>query len=129
MTKVQTKSRGKTMKPFFGAGLKSFLCLIGVLSLKSTALAEYNYRGNGGWGMGPGMMGWAAGTWFGSLFMLLFWVLLILLIVLVIRRLFASGASGSPGRDREESALDILKKRYARGEIDKEFETKKKDLS
>jgi putative membrane protein len=118
------------MKWFLGAGLKSFLCLSVVLSLKTTALADYNYRGYGGWGMGPGMMGWAAGTWFGPVFMLLFWVLIILLIVLLIRRIFSSGASGSPAPGREESALDILKKRYARGEIDKEeFETKKKDLS
>ena len=55
------------------------------------------------------------------------WIGAILVIVLLIRRLLAS----SPGGDskREESALDILKKRYARGEINKEeFEEKRKDL-
>ena len=70
------------------------------------------------------MMGWG---WFGGIMMGIIWIGAILVIVLLIRRLLAS----SPGGDskREESALDILKKRYARGEINKEeFEGKRKDL-
>jgi putative membrane protein len=36
---------------------------------------------------------------------------------------------GSHGQKSEETALEILKKRYARGEINKEeFEEKKRDL-
>ena len=38
-------------------------------------------------------------------------------------------AHGQGGAAREDSALDILEKRYARGEINKqEFEERKRDL-
>jgi len=61
--------------------------------------------------------------------MVIFWVAVIIGIIFLIRWLVQStGAGGHAGRS-EESALEILKKRYARGEIDKkEFELKKKDL-
>lgn len=70
----------------------------------------------GGWG-GFGIFGW--------LFMLLFWLLVILGVVALIRYLAKSVSS----RDNK-TPLDILKERYARGEINKkEFEEKKKGLS
>ena len=75
-----------------------------------------------GWGMHPMMWG----AWgFGMMFMMvLFWVLVIIGIVLAIRWL------SSQGRERpSDSAVEILRQRYARGEIDKEeFEAKKRDL-
>jgi putative membrane protein len=86
--------------------------------------------GYGGWGMGPGMMGWGYGMgWAGMIFMAVFWIAVIVGIAFLIRRLVVStGSAGNRGKP-EESALEILKKRYARGEIKKdEFEEKKKDL-
>ncbi len=87
------------------------------------ALADYqNYCQ---WGMGYGMMGG-----FGFVFVIIFWILIVALIVLLIRRLVSSGPTRISSPPQEDSALEILKKRYARGEIDKEeFEAKKKDLS
>jgi putative membrane protein len=59
-----------------------------------------------------------------------FWILLIVGVILVVKWLVEQGrppAGGSAAA--RESALDILKKRYARGEIDREeFEGKKRDL-
>ena len=70
-----------------------------------------------GWN-GFGLLGWIP--------MLLFWILLILGAVALLRYLGGSARSGDKGR----SPLDILKERYAKGEIDKkEFEQMKKDLS
>lgn len=80
-----------------------------------------------GWGMmGPGMMGG-----FGAMgLMSIIWIgilgLIIWAVVTAVRR---PGESGNPNQPAD-SALEILKRRYARGEIDKEeFEAKKKDLA
>ena len=83
----------------------------------------------GGWGMmGPGwgMMGGFGWGWFMPVLMVLFWGLIIWGIVALVR-----GLNNRTGCDSSatESALDVLKKRYARGEIrKKEYEEKKKDL-
>ncbi|MDI6802180.1 MAG: SHOCT domain-containing protein [Thermodesulfovibrionales bacterium] len=73
-----------------------------------------HWWGDYGWGMG-----------FGWLFMIIFWILIILGVVYLIKLI-----AGAPKKEEKgEAALDILKQRYARGEISKEeFEEKKKDL-
>ncbi len=71
-----------------------------------------------GYGYGMG-----AGWW---ILWLIFWILVIIGLVLLIKYLWEGGAA----KRGQESALEILQKRYARGEISKEeFEEKKKDLS
>jgi len=83
------------------------------------------------WGMGSGMMGYGYGmSWYGHILMLIFWVAVIVGIIFLIRWLVVSSHTGGQGATYgADTALDILRKRYARGEIDKqEFEEKKKDL-
>ena len=64
---------------------------------------------------------------FGGGFMWIFWIILVVLVVWAIKGVAGSG-SGS-GLQNPESPLDILKKRYARGEIDEtEFNQRRKDL-
>ena len=77
--------------------------------------------------MGWGWYGWGWGL-IGMLLMLLFWVLIIVGGILLVR--WALEQSGRGYRlSQGESALDILKKRYASGEITKEeFERMKADL-
>ncbi len=79
-------------------------------------------RGYDGWG--PGMMHYGYG--YGGMFMgLLFFILIVVLVYFVIQAITAKGRPPIP----PESPLDILKKRYAKGEITKEeFEKIKKDL-
>ena len=62
-----------------------------------------------------------------GLAMLIFWVVVLLIVVFVVWTLL--GRAGSGSSSAQESVLDILKKRYARGEISKEeFEHKRKEL-
>ncbi len=68
--------------------------------------------------------GWMPMMVFGMLFMALFWVVLIVGGILLAKWLM-----GQSKMTQEESALEILKKRYARGEINKqEFEERRRDL-
>lgn len=73
-----------------------------------------------GW-MGLGMIG-----------VILFWILVIAFIIVLILALVKrlTGSSGLLSKQpQEKTALDLLKERYARGEIDRhEFEQKKSDL-
>lgn len=66
----------------------------------------------------------ACGLYFG---MWIWFLLITVIAVLLIWTVQKSGKSETPAS--RESALDILKKRYAKGEIDKEeFEEKKKSI-
>jgi len=100
------------------------------MAYEDEALAQQG--GYGGYPMGSGMMGdWGMG-WFGGIFMIILWILIIVGVVFLIKWLVQSpGGHSSPGRtDTSSRALDILKERYARGEINKqEFEEKKRDLN
>jgi len=60
-------------------------------------------------------------------FMWIFWIIVIVGLVILIKWI---AQQNKPVESKiEENSLEILKKRYARGEIDKqEFEQKKRDL-
>jgi putative membrane protein len=68
---------------------------------------------------------WGAGAVVMMLMMLVFWGLIIAGIVLGIRWLVRQGNGSRP-----DAALEILRQRYARGEINREeFEARRRDLS
>jgi putative membrane protein len=72
-------------------------------------------------------MMWGNHWMFGG-YIWIFWLAVIVGIFFLIRWLVRSGGPGAQPPPRE-SAMDVLKKRYASGEISREeFEQKKKDL-
>lgn len=88
--------------------------------------------------MGVGMMGMMMGPWggfsffafpfFGFFFTVFAWLAIIFAVGMVVRQLF-SPPKPKRVRERRHSALDILKERYVRGEIDiQEFEKELKKL-
>ena len=97
--------------------LSSILKILPLLSISACAQGPNSPMGNGGHMMGYG---------YGGGFM---W--LIVLVLVGIGGYFLLQVSKSKGADasKVETPLDMLKKRYASGEIDKEeFDRKKKDL-
>jgi len=76
------------------------------------------------WDMHPMMFMWGAGGLVMMLMMLVFWGLVIAGLILGVRWLAGQGR-----REGRDEALEILRQRYARGDIDKqEFESRKRDL-
>ncbi len=76
-----------------------------------------HWFGGQGYGMGYGYGGW--------IFMIIFWAAILFLIFYFVKIL-----AGKNTDVRRESAEDILKKRYASGEISKEeYQSMKKELS
>lgn len=73
-----------------------------------------------------GMMGnWGYGGWLGWFAMAFFWIAAILGFVAVVKWMIGKQSANGSGKN----ALEILKDRYAKGEIGKdEFEAKRKDL-
>jgi len=97
--------------------LSVFLRLDDVFLSLLTLQGSYEW----GWRMHP-MWGWGFGM---MIMMALFWGAIIVASILGVRWFL-----GQPKNSEADSAMTILRERFARGEIEKdEFETKKRELS
>lgn len=78
---------------------------------------------------GHWMHGWGVGWGIGMWGMSLLWLVLLALLVVLVVRLVGHHGPHEVSR-RTETPLEILKRRYARGEIDRaEFEQRRRDLT
>ena len=105
--------------------MKSWVRVLILISAGLWACAPGRYEGPmGGWGQGWGPMMYYG---HGGVFMwLLFLALVAVVIFLVVRTSKLSGQAQPPA----ETPLDILKKRYAKGEITKEeYDRMKNELT
>jgi len=101
----------------------SILALVIGLMGTGPSWAQQGMRFQPGHMWDGGWHGWV----FGPMMMILFVALVALAVVIVVRSL-GSGDRGSPAVP-ERTPLDILKERFARGEIDKEeFEERRRVL-
>jgi putative membrane protein len=113
-------------------GWRTAMMIVGAaLALPALAQAQAQ-QGMPYYGYGPGMMwgGWFH-MFFGFLMMIVFLAIIVGLVVLGIRWLGASGHSPfrQPPTAGQHTALDILKERLARGEIDvAEYEERRRAL-
>ncbi len=124
MKREETHStEGSSLRHRSGGTMKSMAAWVGgVLSGVTLPMVAWAQERPYDWGMhymwgatGIGMM----------LMMILFWGLIIVGLVFGIRWLVAEGRES-----RSDTALDILRQRYARGDISKEeFETRKREIS
>ncbi len=110
-------------------GLKTALIIggivIGIIVILSIVPGLFGgWQGYGGM-MGPGMMGG-----YGTMFLMpILWIVVIGLIVWAVTAAVRRSGDSETTYRAGDSALEVLKRRYARGEINKqEYEERKKDL-
>jgi putative membrane protein len=95
---------------------EKILWIIGGVLVLLIVLGGLGYGSYSGYGMMGGNWGWGMGMGLG---MLLLWGVIIWLVVVLVERVSSRG----------EDASEILRKRYARGDITKkEYEEMKKEL-
>ncbi len=76
---------------------------------------------------GPSMMWWGGGGWYGMLLGPLFMVLAVVAVIVLVRWLVAPPSSQP---HQVQTPLDILKARFARGDIDKQdYEDRRRILA
>ena len=106
--------------------VRKLFCAGGLLALASPVLAQQAqgptygpHMWNGGW------YGW----FFGPIMMIVFIAVAVVVVVLLVRWLGVPGHGGALHPPPGKTPLDILKERFARGEIDKdEFEERRRVL-
>jgi putative membrane protein len=101
--------------------LKLSLIMITGLLMSCAGEGYYGQRGPGGWGS---MMHYGFG--YGGMFM---WIIFLIVIGLLIYFIVQSQNTKNKTQTQNETPLDILKRRYAKGEISsEEYERMKKEL-
>jgi putative membrane protein len=87
----------------------------------------YGYGDGGRWpGLSHGMMLGAGGL---GVVMILFWIIVLVALVLLVYGVASARRPASGGEKNESDALEILKQRYARGEIDQaEYQSRRYEL-
>lgn len=102
----------------------SLMTLTG-FAVPAAAWADQNGQHYGPHMWGDGWHGW----FFGPVMMILFLAVVVVTIVLLVRWLGGAGHGVAHHHPPQTSPLDILKERFARGEIDKEdFEERRRVL-
>ena len=94
------------------------LLIAGIFIVSGCSPYGPGHQGTGGWGQ---MMPWMGGSWM--------WI--VLLIIAAVAIWFMVRQTGKAGRSGADSndPMEILRRRYARGEIDKdEYERMRKEL-
>ncbi len=100
----------------------ALLTMLGVTSALAQSQSDWGGWAHPMWGGGHMM--------FGGVMMIIFWGGIILLVILLVRWFGANRLSNGSSEFARATPLDILKERYAKGEIDKkEYEQRKKVLS
>ena len=108
---------------FFSLGLSVTLIALAIWFLSSQH-GLYRFA-SGRWFVPHGMMGGQTGV-----VMMLFWVIVIVALILLVSGVFTSRGSSSVFSHGEPDAIEILKRRYANGDIDQaEYEAKRSELS